>query len=62
MFNTIKAFLRDLRGPSRHEREMTYLNASYDLVDLEYRQRQIDAGLFGATPGFGAIYPSMALN
>ena len=31
-------------------RELAYLNASTDRVDLEYRQRQIDRGLFRNRP------------
>jgi hypothetical protein len=30
------------RIPSEHEREMAYLNGATSLVDLEYRQREID--------------------
>jgi Protein of unknown function (DUF3563) len=32
------------RFPSEAERELTYLNGATSLVDLEYRQREIDRG------------------
>jgi len=34
------------RLPSVDEVERDYLNAAHDRVNLEYRQRQIDFGLF----------------
>ncbi|OJU01318.1 MAG: DUF3563 domain-containing protein [Rhizobium sp. 63-7] len=46
MFGQIKKIARALRVPSVEEREMAYLNAAGDRVDLEYRQRQVDRGLF----------------
>lgn len=46
MFNQLKKITRALRVPSLEERETAYLNNSVDRVDLEYRQRQIDRGLF----------------
>jgi hypothetical protein len=46
MFTPIKKIARALRVPSVEEREMAYLNGSHDRFDLEYRQRQIDRGLF----------------
>lgn len=46
MLNTIKSILRALRPVSVEERELAYLNESRDRYDLEYRQRQIDKGLF----------------
>ena len=46
MFGPIRKFANALRGPSTQEREMAYLNGSRDRVDLEYRQREIDRGLF----------------
>jgi hypothetical protein len=35
-----------MKPASRHEREMAYLSGSRSLVDLEMRQREIDAGKF----------------
>jgi hypothetical protein len=46
MFAPIKKIARALRAPTTQEREMAYLNSSYDRIDLEYRQRQVDRGLF----------------
>ena len=46
MFGPIKKIARALRAPSAQEREMAYLNGSHDRIDLEYRQRQVDRGIF----------------
>ena len=46
MFEPIRKIARSLRVPTVAEREMLYLNGARDLVDLEYRQRQIDRGMF----------------
>jgi hypothetical protein len=46
MFGPIKKFANSLRPRSIEEREMAYLNGSNDRFDLEYRQRQVDRGLF----------------
>ncbi|MEK1930600.1 DUF3563 family protein [Rhizobium sp. CF097] len=46
MFKQLKKITRALRVPSAEEREMNYLNGSLDRIDLEYRQRQVDRGLF----------------
>lgn len=46
MFTPIKKIARALRVPSVEDRETAYLNGSFDRFDLEYRQRQIDRGLF----------------
>jgi hypothetical protein len=46
MFTPIRKLARALRVPSAAEREMSYLNGARDLVDLEYRQREIDRGIF----------------
>ena len=46
MFGPIKKFARALRVPSAQEREMAYLNGAHDRFDLEYRQRQVDRGIF----------------
>ncbi len=46
MFGPIKKIARALRVPNVEEREMAYLNSSHDRFDLEYRQRQVDRGLF----------------
>jgi len=46
MFRYFSKIASRLRAPSIEDRELAYLNASVDRVDLEYRQRQIDRGLF----------------
>jgi len=46
MFEPIKKMARAFRAPTTHEREMAYLNGSHDRIDLEFRQRQVDRGLF----------------
>ena len=46
MFDQLRKIARAVRIPSIAEREMAYLNGSRDRIDLEYRQRQIDSGLF----------------
>lgn len=46
MFTQLKRAARALKGLSGAERELAYLNESVDRYDLEYRQREIDRGLF----------------
>lgn len=46
MFKQIKNFARGFRIPTAEERENAYLNGAIDRIDLEYRQRQIDRGMF----------------
>lgn len=46
MFGYVSKIASKLRAPSIEDREMAYLNASADRVDLEYRQRQVDRGMF----------------
>jgi hypothetical protein len=46
MFNSVRKFARALRVPSAQDREMAYLNESRDRIDLEYRMRQVDRGMF----------------
>ncbi|MDI7861142.1 DUF3563 domain-containing protein [Rhizobiaceae bacterium n13] len=46
MFDQFKKIARAMRVPTVAEREMAYLNGSRDRIDLEYRQRQVDRGLF----------------
>lgn len=49
MFGSMKKIARAFRAQSIEERELAYLNGSFDRIDLEYRQRQIDRGLFRKT-------------
>ncbi|MFB2551072.1 DUF3563 family protein [Ensifer soli] len=46
MFKQLKKITRALQVPSTEERELAYLNGSLDRIDLEFRQRQIDRGMF----------------
>lgn len=46
MFGSLKKIARSLRGPSTAEREYAYLCQSVNHYDFEYRQRQVDQGLF----------------
>jgi hypothetical protein len=46
MFTTVRKFARALRVPSAQDREMAYLNEARDRIDLEYRMRQVDRGMF----------------
>ena len=46
MFGYVSKLAKTFRGPSIEERELAYLNQSVDRVDLEYRQRQVDRGMF----------------
>jgi len=46
MLKQIRNFTRALRIPTTEDRELAYLNGAVDRIDLEYRQRQIDRGLF----------------
>ena len=46
MFGYVSKITQKLRAPTTAERELAYLNQSVDRVDLEYRQRQVDRGLF----------------
>ncbi|MEY9562417.1 hypothetical protein ABIA26_004759 [Sinorhizobium fredii] len=50
MFKQLKKITRALHIPTVEEREIAYLNGSVDRIDLEYRQRQIDRGLFPQGP------------
>ncbi|GGD81647.1 MULTISPECIES: DUF3563 family protein [Rhizobium] len=46
MFDPIRKIARAFRAQTTQEREMAYLNGSLDRIDLEFRQRQVDRGLF----------------
>jgi hypothetical protein len=46
MLRFLEPLLRMFRLPSIDEAERDYLNGAYDRVNLEYRQRQVDHGLF----------------
>ena len=46
MFGPLKKVVRALHVPTAEERELQYLNAAGDRIELEYRQREIDRGRF----------------
>jgi len=46
MIQKLKALMGFFHMPSTHEREMRYLNECSDRLDLEFRQRQVDRGMF----------------
>jgi hypothetical protein len=46
MFGYVSRIAKSLRAPTVEDRELAYLNQSVDRIDLEYRQRQVERGLF----------------
>ncbi len=46
MFVELKNILRQLKPLTREQRENAYLCWAADRFDLEFRQRQVDRGLF----------------
>lgn len=46
MFAPLRKIARAVRGKTTQEREFDYLNASVSRVDLEFRQREVDRGMF----------------
>jgi hypothetical protein len=46
MFDSVRKFARAFRVPTIQDREIAYLNESRDRIDLEFRMRQIDRGMF----------------
>ncbi len=46
MFSPLRKIARAVRGKSVQEREFDYLSDSVSRVDLEFRQREIDRGMF----------------
>jgi hypothetical protein len=50
MFGPLKKVVRALHVPTAEEREHHYLSTAGDRVELEYRQREIDRGLFRRPP------------
>jgi hypothetical protein len=46
MFEQVKKFVRAFHLPSVEELEREYLNGAANRVDLEFRQRQVDRGMF----------------
>ena len=46
VFNNLRKAARALRPATAAERELAYLNEATDRIDLEYRQRAVDRGMF----------------
>jgi hypothetical protein len=46
MFDTLRKAARAFRVASPADAELDYLNDAGDRIELEYRQRQIDRGMF----------------
>lgn len=46
MIAAIRSYIRRLKPLSQEERELSYLCGAGDRLDVEFRQRQIDRGLF----------------
>jgi hypothetical protein len=46
MFGYMTKIAARLRPQTVEERELAYLNGAADRVDLEYRERQVERGLF----------------
>ncbi|MFM2391854.1 MAG: hypothetical protein RLZZ437_3409 [Pseudomonadota bacterium] len=51
MFARLKAFLRSFEMHPVREVQLAYLNGAANRVDLEFRQRQVERGLFGHFDG-----------
>ncbi len=47
MFTRLILFLRSYEMHPAREVQMAYLNGAANRVDLEFRQRQVERGLFG---------------
>ncbi|ESW60736.1 MAG: hypothetical protein Q27BPR15_10240 [Rhodobacter sp. CACIA14H1] len=46
MFERVKSFIRAFHIPTAAELEREYLNGAANRVDLEFRQRQVERGMF----------------
>lgn len=46
MFESVRSFFRAFHIPTAAELEREYLNGAANRVDLEFRQRQVDRGMF----------------
>ncbi len=46
MFERVKNFFQVFHIPSSAELERDYLNGAANRVDLEFRQRQVERGMF----------------
>lgn len=50
-FDFRKSFAKAFRLPNVEEREIAYLNSATDRIDLEYRMREVDRGMFRRSLG-----------
>ena len=46
MFERVRSFIRAFHIPTPEELEREYLNGAANRIDLEFRQRQVDRGMF----------------
>jgi hypothetical protein len=46
MFGPLRKIARAVRGKTVQEREFDYLSDSVSRIDLEFRQREVDRGMF----------------
>jgi len=46
MFERVRSFIRAFHIPTAAELEREYLNGAANRVDLEFRQRQVERGMF----------------
>ncbi len=46
MFGPLRKIARAVRGKTTQEREFDYLCDSVSRIDLEFRQREVDRGMF----------------
>ncbi len=46
MFGPLRKIARAVRGKTTQEREFDYLSDSVSRIDLEFRQREVDRGMF----------------
>lgn len=46
MFGPLRKIARAVRGKTTQEREFEYLSDSVSRIDLEFRQREVDRGMF----------------
>jgi hypothetical protein len=46
MFGPLRKIARAVRGKTVQEREFDYLSDSASRIDLEFRQREVDRGMF----------------
>jgi hypothetical protein len=59
MFEVIRRFATALKVPSVEEQERRYLEDAADRYDLEWRQRQVDRGLFRPRTMLGGLPSSV---